>query len=414
MKFRVRELFVNGFKLSAAGLCLACAADALAAKPEAGIPFEGGWTLIPELDLGYLYDSNLYRQEDDETDAQVGVVKPGLGLRYLRPGDSYLLAYAGSYGFHSTTSRDNYSDNDVVFSAEMNQTGRNRLSLHASYDEGHDPRGTARTENLAEQFPFDDVDEWATGAAQATYVFGAPTAALNLTASADYKKKSYTNNKYRNAVFDFETVGGLVGFRYRLTPATAALFDLQYHEITFDELVPGFTSLNGDEIRARLGAQWQPSSTLQLRALAGAFKRDNDTPDRKDLSTLDWETVLNYQPQPQTLLILEGGHNTQETYLGGVDFIDVKRFGGRWVQTWTDRFNTGLNGFYNRYQFRGEDRNDKVWAGGVYLEYDISGSLGWPRIITTRLSFDLEDRNSDAPLLDFKRHVGALNVIIAL
>lgn len=419
---RTWEFLLNGFKFGVLGLGLLSSLPAFAdnTKQPAGIPLGSGWTVLPEFDAAYLRDSNLYRQEDKETSASATVLYPQLGAQYLSADDRYSLKYDGEFGFYDTTDRDNYANNSFAFKAEVNQTGRNRLDFSAGRKESRDPFGTQRTE--VDPVSQRDVDQWALSSVDAAYTYGAPTATLNLTLGGDYSSKRYSNNRSLTDYLDYDRAGLQGELRYRVSPVTAALFNLQYHVIRFpNDPESSSTIINpavlatrdGDEINARVGAQWQPAATLTMRGTVGYFQRNSKSSERTDRKSLDWEAVLNYQPTSYSLFVVEGSHSTEETYLLASSFLDRQRAGGRWQQGWTDRLTTSFGGYYNFYKFVGFDRSDTLLTGSFYLDYDLSGYIGIPRMITARLSYDISNRNSTADGFDFNRNVLGLRLNMA-
>jgi hypothetical protein len=395
-------------KTTTLAVCAVALSGPALAATEAGVPLGSGWTLTPSVGVTALYDSNLYRQDIDETTATGSLITPGLGLNYLTSKNTFSLAYAGQFGAYNTSSADDYGHNDVSLTAKLNQGGRNRFDLGVSRDENHDPFGTERTETIPSTQR--DVDEFALTSAYAAYTFGAPSATLNVTLRGDIDDKSYSNNRFATQYLDRSKAGGGLEVRVRLSPKTGLLLDTQYHEVSFDETDPASTkgTRDGTELRARVGIQWFATSTFVGRARIGWFQRDNDSSAREDLSTVDWELSMTYMPTTYSRFVVEGSHSTQESYFDQADFIDVMRFGGQWIHNWSTPFQTGVGAYYNQYSFEGYTRDDDVFNGSLYAKY------AFTRWATLRLSINADNRQSNLDSLDFDRYVSALTLEFAL
>jgi len=371
-----------------------------------GIVLGGGLFLKPVLDLSYLHDSNLYRQETDETSASAYVIAPGVGLEYLSADDTYRIGYQGEFANYDTDGFDDYGESDLLFEASLNQTGRHRLAFNLARDEGHDPFGTERTETqpLSQR----DVDEFVRTSGRAAYTFGAPSAMLNMTVFADGLSKDYQNNRDLTQYLDRSIFGGGVEGKWRISPRTGLLADVRVRKIEFDTVRPTFSARDGTEQRIRVGGQWFASSTVSGRVLVGAMRREFDANDREDFSSFDWEAVISWHPMTYTEIVLDGGHSTQESYFEESDFIDVNRIGLRWVQSWNERFKTGLSGDLMSFEFEGFDRSDDIVSGQVYGELELTRNL------KAHLSFQINNRDTNVPSLDFDRSLTQLRLQFAL
>ncbi|HET8881889.1 MAG TPA: outer membrane beta-barrel protein [Solimonas sp.] len=384
-----------------------------------GVDLGSGWRFLPELDASVLHDSNLYSQEHDKQATTAEIVAPKLGLEFLTPSDLFHLGYDGAFGFYDTTNADNYSDNDVTFEAKINQTGHNRLNAKLAHDEGHDPFGTERTETTIPPAVRDrDVDEYSVESARLEYILGAPSSAMNLSLSGDYADKHYDNNRsipfgsvnIGTRYLDRSTAGGTVGVRYAVSARTSLLLDLRYHAIDFDNVAPASIegSRDGKEYRARAGVQWIATEKVVGRILLGGFWRDNDEQVRKDFNSFDWDAQIIYRPVTYSRITLQTSHSTLESYFDQANFIDVKAAGAKWTHDWSDRFQTGLSGYYYHYEFKGAGRKDGVFAGSVYGRYELT------RWLAARASFDANNRDSDVSGLDFDRYIAQFRLELAI
>lgn len=394
-------------KILAVACCGVATASAHAqADAPLGIPLGGGLLFKPAVGLSYLYDSNLYRQKTNETDATAWVVSPALGLEYLASDNIIRLDYQGQYAGYDTVSSDDFRDSDIFFEARMNQTGRHRVQVNLGRDEGHDPFGTERTENLP--ITQRDLDKWVITSGRLAYTFGAPSAFLNLTVSGDAQKKDYRNNRAVTQFLERSLFGVGGELKFRFSPRTSLLFDVGHREIEYDAVAIGATTRDGSEQRARVGIQWLASSKMVGRVLAGAFKRDFDAANRKDFTSFDWEASISWRPLSYTEFTLDGSHSTQESYFDQSDFIDVQRIGLNWIHQWGSRFESGLGAAFTRYNFEGFNRSDDIISGLAYGQFEFT------RRITARLSLEANDRSSNQSVFDFDRYVTQLRLNVAL
>ena len=377
-----------------------------APQPPMGIVLGGGLFLKPVLDLSYLHDSNLYRQETSETSASAYVISPGVGLEYLSSDDIYRIGYQGEFATYDTDGFDDYGESDLLFEANVNQSGRHRLAVNLARDEGHDPFGTERTESQPSSQR--DVDEFVRTSGRLAYTFGAPSAMLNMTVFVDGMSKEYQNNRDLTRDLDRDIFGGGIAGKWRISPRTGLLADARVRNIQFKDVNPAFSARDGSEQRIRVGGQWFASSTVSGRVLVGTMRREFDASDREDFSSLDWELAVTWHPATYTEIVLDGGHSTQESYFGQADFIDVNRIGLSWVQNWNQRFKTGLSGDLRRYDFEGFDRSDDFVNGLLFGELELTRNL------TVHLSFQIDNRDTNIQSLDYDRSLTQLRLQFAL
>lgn len=379
----------------------------------AGISFGGGMFLKPVLDATYLYDSNLYRQSDDETSAQASVISPGVALEYLSSNNVVRLGYRGDYAFYDTSSADDYADSDFFFESRINEGGRHRLAISLMRDEGHDPFGTERTEGSVLQGR--DVDEWTATSGKLAYTIGAPSATFNLTLWGDGMAREYDNNREDNGgllgtkYLDRKIMGGGAEAKVRISPRTGLLIDVQHHDIEYDLKSPTATSKrDGSEFLARAGFQWFASAKTLGRVRVGLVKRDFDAKDREDFSGLNWELAVSYRPVTYSEIVIDTSRSALESYFDQADFIDVTRFGLKWTHGWTPRFETGVSLTLAQYSFEGVNRDDDLVLYGLYGQYDLL------RSVKMRVGVDGNSRDSSQTNLDFDRFMPYVRLQFAL
>ncbi len=377
-----------------------------------GINFGGGLFLKPVLDATYLYDSNLYRQDANETDAQASVIAPGVALEYLTADNVLRAGYRGEYAFYDTSSSDDYSDSDLFLEARLNEGGRHRIAVNVLRDEGHDPFGTERTELTPSQ-QNRDVDEWTATSARLAYTFGAPSATFNLTLWGDGLMREYDTNRADTQFLDRDIFGGGAEAKVRISPRTGLLFDIQHHSIEYDFVRVGQTARDGTELLVRGGFQWFASAKTLGRVRIGLVQRDFDATNRDDFSGVNWEAAISYRPVTYSEFVIDTSRTAQESYFDGADFIDVSRIGAKWTHGWSPRFETGLSLAFAQYSFEGANRDDDLLIGGFYGQYELL------RSVKMRAGVDGSSRDSnavDAQLrpLNFDRFVPYLRLQFAL
>ncbi|HSW11572.1 MAG TPA: outer membrane beta-barrel protein [Solimonas sp.] len=400
--------------LAATGLLLICGA-AVAQDGEvsgSGIGIAPGLRLEPSVKSQLWFTDNMYRSDDNETDAMGLIVEPAAVLAYSPSYGRYRLGFLGEAASFDTVDEDNYFDSQLFLTGDLRPLLRHRFEFDARYEHGHDAFGTNRTQGQA-ALRDREMDIWDETGLTVKYIFGQSEALLNLYGRAGITGKEYDTNRQdpvnpalgtRFLDHDSTLIGG--GVIYRLSAKTRFVVDVEQKDIDYDiESTPSF---DGDSQRALLGVRWLATAKTSGEAMVGYYARNFDDDGREDVSGIDWQVRVDWRPRLRSNFTLTTGRFVRETFLLGEDFINEQYAQLGWRQDWSERLYSETELGYFQHKFEGTSRDDDTVALRSALYYRMT------RRITAKGGFEHTTRDSSTTSLDFQRNVLFTGLDVAL
>jgi len=367
-----------------------------------GVGLAPGMRLEAGLGSRLWFTDNMYRSDDNETDAMGVVIDPSAAVVYSPAYGKYTLGYEGQAASYDTVDEDNYFDSQVFLTGDLQPLSRHRFEFDARYKHGHDAFGSNRTEGLTLRDR--ELDIWDETGLALKYTFGQREAMLNLYARAGITDKEYDTNRTEPSNPAFGTrfldygatlLGG--GVIYRLSAKTRLVLDLEQQELDYDlDFTPAF---DGDLQRALVGLRWLATAKTSGEALVGYYARNFDDNAREDVSGIDWQVRVDWLPRSRSRLSLTTGRLVRETYLLGEDFIYEQYLQLGWRQDWSQRLYSETELGYFQHQFEGTARDDDSLAGRATVYYRLT------RRLTAKGGIEHSNRDSSATSLDYDRNV---------
>ncbi|NNC54941.1 MAG: outer membrane beta-barrel protein, partial [Pseudomonadales bacterium] len=283
-----------------------------------------------------------------------------------------------------------------------------RLNLFATYDLGHQDRGTGLTENFDPlNPPIAEPDELTTTELVSEYIFGSPGSTGRIELAAGLQNVEYQNRRERTQYRDRNNTVAGATFFYRVLPATSLLFEVRANDISYDVNEPGTASLENKELRYLFGAAWEITDLTTGIIKLGQVEKKFDDPARKDFSGFDWEAELRYSLRSYSHFDLQAARDEEETN-GDGNFIDVLSFSLAWTHGWTDSIQTLLQVAHYDATYEGVGRDQEVFEYGVSLNYQ------WRRWLSVALAADFSELESNIDSFEFTRSNYRISANISL
>ena len=363
-------------------------------------------TLEPSIFTELRYDDNIFRSAVDELSSLVTVVSPGL-LVSIKPGrHRFQLGYRSEFGSYANSSADNYDDHEFHAAASLELGRRGLLDLSASYEDGHEPRGTG----LSDGFESDsgtflsEPDEFNQTQVGGRYSFGATGTKGRLVFDAGRRDLEYSNNRERTRFFDYDQTYGGATFYFRVMPSTSLLLGVRADDFDYQVDRSLQPSLDSRERRVFIGATWDITGKSTGTVETGYVEKRYDDGTRPRFSGTNWSMDVRWSLSSYSHLeIATSRYPSEITSLTG-DVIENTRYSVVWSHDWTGRTMTRLSTLQSRQDFRGfaEARADRFSQYGLALVYDMRRWLSW------ELGVSAGSQDSNIDRFDFDLNIVSL------
>jgi len=383
-------------------------------KPSAILGNTGGGiqlgpvTAYPSMKIIAGHDDNLFRTRTNKKSTMVGVVRPAVSLQLQDNIKTLTLDYSLEAGFYENSSKDNYTDQNLLGVFEYHPTTKLKMAMRLEYLDEHDPRGTARTEGAIGTLGGTlDPDKWHSYGAGGLVSYGSPNATGRVELEASYVIKEYDNNRLFTFTRDRDDFNLRGTFFYRIRPKTQLLFEVKQTVFDYDRTAVGTPRLDSTDREYLFGAAWDATYKTTGFAKFGVIDKDFDSDFRKDSNNFKWEVGARWRPRTYSTVDISTERRRDETN-GIGDSIDVAEFKIAWNHEWRSYISSTINFLYGKDDYSSSIREDTRYGAGIKLNYD------WRRWAKISAGYEYEERNSDVRIFDYDRNLFELTLDLTL
>lgn len=345
--------------------------------------------LTPFLGTAIGYDDNLFLTPRNEKDSYLWILSPGLQLDARDPNKVIQLSYQNQIGRYSSSKDDNYVDNTARAQFDMAIDAHNFVRLGYDFILSHDPRGSTdrpiagRPDRYRQTSPF------------VTYALGAPGAKGRVEVYFSDTQRHYLNNRDHTATADRDMPEYGGAFYWRVMPRTYLMAEARETDVRYD--LPGQPN-TADERRYYAGVVWEATAATTGTLKVGQLKRDFQDPALKDFSGSSWEALVTWAPRTYSKFDFYSARQTNEsTGLG--NFILSSLAGVAWTHSWSSYVTTGVDARYQKDDYQGFDRNDKIAI------VDLRAGYKFRRWLTVGAEYTFTNRNSNLDEFDYRKNL---------
>lgn len=344
--------------------------------------------VTPYVGAAFGHDDNLFLAHENEKGSDMYIVSPGFKLDARDPNKVFQASYQGQVGRYSSSSDDDYVDHTARAQFDMALDRRNFLKLGYDYVRSHDPRGS--TDRAIAGSP----DKYRQSTPYATYALGAPGAIGRFEAYYSDPRRRYLNNREStvNSDREMQEYGG--AFYWRVMPRTYVVAEARETNVRYEL---SDSPLSADERRYYAGVTWEATAATTGTVKAGRLKRDfkGSTP---DFSGTSWEALVSWAPLSYSKFDFYSARQTNEsTGLGS--FILTSVGGVSWTHSWTTYITTAVDARYQKDDYQGFDRNDKIASLGLKAGYKFR------RWLTLGAEYTRSRRDSNLDVFDYDKNL---------
>ena len=339
-------------------------------------------------------DDNLFLTRDNQRASDLFIVSPGVKLDARDPNKVVQASYQGQIGRYTSSRDDDYVDHAARAQFDMALDRRNFLKLGVDYIRSHDPRGS--TDRPIGSGP----DRYRQTTPYATYALGAPGAQGRVELYYSDPGRRYVSNRDTtiNGDREMQEFGG--AFYWRVMPRTYVMAEARQTDVRYDL---SSSPLSADEHRYYAGVTWEATAATTGTVKVGQLRRNFKDPSQPDFSGTSWEALVSWAPKSYSKLDFYSARQTNEsTGLGS--FILSSLAGVTWSHAWTTYISTAVDARFQKDDYQGFDRNDKIAVLGLKAGYKFR------RWLTLGAEFTHTKRDSNLDLFDYDKNLYLLTI----
>ena len=383
--------------LRACIVCLMCLKSTLAFAIDPYIFNLGNFDIAPSLRSEIVMDNNLFRRENEKTDAIVGIVSPRVLTTYTDEVNIYQLEFSGTKGLVSATSEDDYSTWLVAGDAHVEVTERHLFDLNFSYDESIQARGTGWSQFGDLPDEPDELDRRDLGL---SYQLGASDAMARLQISVNNVDLDFSNNSEFRVGRDYERVGWRTTFLLNALPRTDIILEVRGADFNYDQ---NLTDLNGvtaeldsKEAYAFIGISWEATALTTGSIRIGRGRKQFSSPSRQDFNEPTYELGLEYAPLTYSIFNFSATQDFSEG-IGIGNAVKRRVYNLNWRHSWTERFYSEVNLNSQDDDYVGSPLSDQ------FDRYSVSMVFEYQRWLDLSVGLLVEDRDSSNDSFSYNR-----------
>jgi hypothetical protein len=343
------------------------------------------------------HDDNLFLTRNNTKSSSLYVVSPGMKLEARDATKVLQLTYNAQIGRYGQSEDDDYVDQTALAQYDMAIDRRNFLRLGVNYLRSHDPRGST------DRPPTGTPDKYRQNTPYVTYALGAPGAEGRVEAYYSDMTRKYLNNRQSTAGSDrsAQEYGGT--FYWRVWPKTYLLAEVRETNIRYDQ--PG-SLFSADERRYFGGVTWEATAATTGTLKIGNLKR-RFISDEPNFSGTSWEATITWAPRTYSRFDFYSTRTTNEsTGLGNFILADIS--GITWSHNWSSVLSTQVLARYEKDDYQGFDRNDKVKSLGLKAGYKFR------RWLTLGAEYTYTKRDSNQSVFEYDRNLYLLTATASM
>jgi len=393
---------MKAWKLSPLAVAL-ISVNSYAVEPT-GLALGSGITFLPAFNLDVENNSNIYSLAEDETSDTITRIKPAFTMQ----GDfgktqlnAYYQAEQGTYGVDDN---DDYLDQKLNAGLGYEITSRQQLNIEASYNGGHDAKGSASLEGQTENIDPSEYNETKSGL---SYVYGTESASANITAFAGSYQKRYQNNDAATANLNYSKVNYGATLSLTSSPDAEVIFEARQTDITYVEDTAAGSE--GYEQRLFTGMRWDISGATTGEVKVGRSSRFFTEKTKSSNTRLAWEANLTWQPLTYSTVVISSAQSSNETNSTG-DYVANTFTSASWDHEFSTYISAGINASVNSdvYVADADDRKDDLVSFGISTTYS---PMPW---MDVKLSYNQAKRDSTADEFEYENQIVNLGLNLAL
>ena len=373
-----------------------------AAEPTAPRSRIGNFLITPYLDVGQLYDDNIFALPFAEIDDMVTVINPSVSIKSDWQLHQINMDAWASIGRYHEYDQENYEDYGLSGDFRYDLATKSNIFGSLGYKKAHEDRSSPD-----ESFGFTPTFYSRIDAALGmSHNFGSLWTRLGVTRDAfdfDNNESRFgpINNDDRDRNMD------AAGIRLGYPVATKvdlfaqATYDRRAYDDTPDD--NGYVR-NSDGSRLAAGVIVNPGRGLNIELLAGSLRQNYEDPRFSNISTPDYGADLIWRPSRASRFSLLLDRTLEETTLAGASSYLNDMISTRVDHQLQYNLSVSAYGALSQLDYQGIERTDDLVSAGFGIKYSFS------KPFFLALDYDFLRRDSTDEIADYYRNNVFLSV----
>jgi hypothetical protein len=341
---------------------------------------EGAFMLWPKLNANAEYNSNIFATESDKVADTIFHVAPEVDLSSNWSRHS-LQAYArGVFNQYAQNSDQNTNDYSVGAIGQLDVLRSAQVNSGLDYSRYTEPRTSAGSEG--EPFPVQYT-------LASAYLSGARTFnRLRLSGRFDWKKFDYQNRtgNFPQDDRDRTLMIGTVRADYAVSPDTAVFVEVagndRDYRLSSSPIVSGSPEFPNFINRDSHGVEFLAGANFELAALVrgeiglGYMKQNYKDSAFHDYSGLGARAQVEWFPTQLATVTFTGSRTVEDSAIIGSSSYIATNLGAQVDYELLRNLIISANASYGDNDYKGVDRTDKMYGGGVSANYLLNRNVG--------------------------------------
>ncbi|MGH8461593.1 MAG: outer membrane beta-barrel protein [Stenotrophobium sp.] len=333
-----------------------------------GVKLGPGVSAVATIGAEAIHTSNMYLQDQNAESAFGYLVSPGL----LIVGQGSQINYEVGAGleaakYNVSQGPGSYLDANFKLKSTWEPMTQHHFRGDFTSQFGHDPFGVGRTEGTTPVGA--TLDKWIDNTGHALYRYGAYDANINLETELGFQVHRYRTNEAITQYLNYRVLSVRESAYYNVSSRTALVAEILHDQASFFEQRPGTFTLDGNETRIRAGIRWLATAHTTGDLRVGEARHNQDASQLQSTHSVDWVATLTWAPLSYSVVSLQSGSQTAQSYLAAVSYIQNRFESLSWTHNWSSDFLTRANLTHLDSKFVGSSRTDHINTIGAEADY---------------------------------------------
>ena len=354
---------------------------------------DGGLFVKPSLEIGVVYDDNIYNEQGSGTSSVIMAVMPSVNFKMDDGINYYSFDMNAEKGIYETSGSDNYTDVELGMNAHIEPNDTHRIDASVKGEWLTESRGTGKTEE-----DFEKTDEpilYGKNTLAVAYEYGAKQTKGRLVFDLQYYEKKYRNFYAITRRSNYDSVFLGSTFYYSTRAHTDTVIEVNVEKIGYDYNDPDEFNRDSDVYTALLGMQWEASSILHGFIKIGVQAKEFTDSRRDDFTGFSWNIGGVWRPLTYSQLTFSTSQATKDPDVEG-DYVLETKYQAEWRHYWATYYYTSFGVYKYKDDYSGISRVDDTYGYSLKFNYDLTQNFAiavfgeWDKNQSTNTVFEYD------------------------
>ncbi len=306
-----------------------------------GVINAGGFEIKPTLGLSVGTNDNVGLSSGavPKTSSSFTILRPKVAVDMPTNGQVYSANYSGAYANYTSSSQDNYNDQNFGLAAKNDWTSRVNSLLNFDYSDGHDARNAipmpgGLTGNISKEL-------WHTTGVKGMAHYGADGAQGQFELTAGQLSKRYdTNFSGITQLYNYDATPVTGSFFYKVAPATHMI--LQAGTTNYSYQNAAAKIYDSKEQQYMVGVKWDATAKTTGNIRYGSVTKSFNSGFYPTVSSPAWNAAVTWSPRTYSVVNFTLSQAAAEGYTVGSSMISRDSI-VNWTHEWSSYIKSMLS-----------------------------------------------------------------------